>query len=114
MKNSEHPKPPSAEAKFSERFLRRKHRKDTSTFLWGTGLMLFLGISLGADMWQGFRSGQWVDIGAKMVSLPVPWWLAATLALIALVIGLWCFVNYLKLKSTAPKYEPGDEDADVQ
>ena len=107
------PPPPSEEAKFSARFLRRRHRKDTSTFLWGTGLLLFLAITLGADTWQGYRSGQWVDIGAKMISFPVPWWLAAALAFIALLVSLWCFIQYLKLKITAPKLEPGD-DADIQ
>ena len=74
------PNPPSGEAKFSAQFLRRKHRKDTNAFLWGTGIMLFLAITLGVDTWQGFRGGQWVDIGAKMISFPVLWWTAAALS----------------------------------
>jgi hypothetical protein len=112
MKPTNDSKPPEVEATVSDRIMRRKHRKDTSAFLWGTWMMLFLTIVLGHDTWQGFRTGQWVDIGAKEGGCLVPWWVAATLALAALLFCLWCSSVYVKLKITAPKYLPGDEDAD--
>lgn len=95
----------------SDRFLRHKHRKDTKTFLWGTGLMGFLTLVLGYDTWQGFASGQWVAIGAKMMRFMAPWRVATALTFSVLLLAVWCFNRYLKLKRTAPRYEPGDEKA---
>lgn len=101
--------PPDFEVRFSEPFKRRKHRRDTSTFFWGTWLMLFLAIGLGYETLQGFRSGEWIDISSDDSGLLVPWWLAAALACGVLMLSLWCFGRYLKLKDTAPTYQPGDE-----
>jgi hypothetical protein len=112
MKPTQDSKPPEVEALSSERIKWEKHRKDTSGFLWGTWLMLFLTVVLGHDTLQGFRSGEWVDLSAKDSGFLVPWWVAAALTLGLLLFSLWCFGEYVKLKITAPKYHPGDEDAD--
>jgi hypothetical protein len=51
-----------------------------------------------------------VDLGTRVTSRPVPWWVAAVVTLGALLATLWCFYEYVKLKITAPTYQPGDED----
>src|ERR1700743_3109663 len=109
MRPASDSKPLTGGAAVSDRALRRKHRKETSAFLWSTWIMLFLTVVLGHDTWEGFRTGQWVDLGTKVSSLPVPWWLAAVVTLGALLATLWCLREYVKLKMTAPKYQPGDE-----
>lgn len=101
-------RPAEFDVRMSDQAKRRKHRKDTSAFLWGTWLLL-LAVFLGRDTLQGFRDGEWVDISSDNGGLLVPWWLAAVLVFGALALSLWCFREYVKLKDTAPKYQPGDE-----
>ncbi len=110
MKPASDSKPVVVDPALSERALRRKHRKDTTGFLWGTWMMLFLTVVLGHDTWEGFRTGQWVEPGTRVTSRPVPWWVAAVVTLGVLLATLWCFYEYVKLKITAPTYQPGDED----
>jgi hypothetical protein len=109
MSTQNNPRPPDTKAPLSEAARREKMREESRNFLWGMWLMLFLAISMGYDALQGMRSGKWVDLG-RFDALPVPWWIAAALALCVAGLSVCCWVWHVQLKVQLRKQRPDVED----
>ena len=98
MKLENKSKTQAVAAPLSDAAMRSKMREESTNFLWGMWIMLFMTSSLGYEAFQGFRSGKWVELG-KLDSFPVPWWIAAAVALCTAVLCVCCLIWHLEAKA---------------
>ena len=87
------------EVRYAEKFLREKRREDKRTWLFGAGLMLFLGIALLYESFRAHRAHTWVDLGTRInnsVLFPPIFGLAA--GVLVLFLSGYLLWNYFQEK----------------
>ena len=88
---------PSFEVRYSEKFLREKHRKAQRTRAFGAVLMLPAAIVLLKDSVDAYRAHTWVNVAARINhQVLVPPFVGGLLGLLFLCISLYFAWDYLR------------------